>query len=459
MDHSLRSSLPGRLLPLLFGTVAAGGLTGCNKYLLFNQAGYEQSSFSNEADILFVIDNSASMAAETSALALNFNTFIDTLTSAAGATPVTETLTDAVGNYITYTQQRGRFLDYNLGITTTSVDTNGGSSTGVDPGEAGLLVGGVVAKGDADVAAAFREQLLCDTAFWADTNVPADPGYDDAACSAGRTPDIISQEYLDCVCGFDSWNQNPQGSGNEEPLEAALLALCRSVDDPPEACYDPLAPFAGSTNLVNEGFFRPDGTVVVVVVTDEGDNSRRMAQGEVDPTEAYIEPLEAFGKPVKVVAITPDLDPTSGGVICGSELNPTPPTWSLQRIIDATELTGGFHRNIIVDSADGCAPSDFSKHLADLGNLLVNLVTSFQLQSIPDITTIRVWVDGDEVSQSELRDPSEITDETPDLYSSGWSYDPSQNSITFWGDAIPGFNSDVEIFYRPLASKPRDLPF
>ena len=40
--------------------------------------------------------------------------------------------------------------------------------------------------------------------------------------------------------------------------------------------------------------------------------------------------------------------------------------------------TGGFHSSILVEGADACATSDFSQHLTDLGELLINLVTSFR---------------------------------------------------------------------------------
>ena len=36
---------------------------------------------------------------------------------------------------------------------------------------------------------------------------------------------------------------------------------------------------------------------------------------------------------------------------------------------------------------------------------------------------------------------------------------PAQNAVVFWGEAIPDFNQNVRIFYRPLEGKPRDLPF
>ncbi len=447
----------GRAAALL---LLASGLTGCNKYLLFNQAGYEQASFSNEADILFVIDNSASMAEETEALGLEFNSFINRLTSAE-VDPATETLTNAVDNYLSYTQNRGRFLDYNLGIVTTSVAFDGGTSGGVDPGEAGYLIGDPIAKGEGDVAAAFREQLFCDTAYWGDTNVPTDD-YTQEDCDNGVQPDLISQEYLDCICGFAEWEDTPQGSGNEEPLEAALMALCRASDDPPEACFEPLSPFASTTSATNEGFLRDKGTTVIVMISDEGDNSRRMDTGVIDATEAYLAPFADFGKPVKLVGITPAIEDEElgGGIICGADLSPAPPTWSIERIIDATAATGGFHENIIVQSADGCAPSDFSKHLERLGDLLNNLLTSFQLQSIPDVTTIRVWVEGEEVDPADPNDAEEVA-EGSDPYGPGWSYDPGNNAVVFWGsdDDLPGFNEDVEIFYRPLSGTPRSLPF
>ena len=118
------------LLPLLFA---------CNQYEYFNISGYEQANFSNDADILFVIDNSSSMKDESVALGENFNTFINTLTSEDGATESTEDLDDAVDAFVSYVTERGKFIDYQLGITTTSVDFTVGMSSGIDPGEAGLL--------------------------------------------------------------------------------------------------------------------------------------------------------------------------------------------------------------------------------------------------------------------------------------------------------------------------------
>ena len=50
----------------------------CQKVEFFHLAGYEQESFSNDADILFVIDNSSSMKEEAQSLGNNFNVYFST---------------------------------------------------------------------------------------------------------------------------------------------------------------------------------------------------------------------------------------------------------------------------------------------------------------------------------------------------------------------------------------------
>ena len=117
-------------------------LMSCNQYEFFNVAGYEQATFSNDADILFVIDNSASMWQEASALGQNFNVFINRLASQNGSGDGVSGLGDAVDDFVADVSQRGAFIDYQLAITTTSVDyTGAGASDALEPGEAGLLIG------------------------------------------------------------------------------------------------------------------------------------------------------------------------------------------------------------------------------------------------------------------------------------------------------------------------------
>ena len=438
----------------LLSALALLGLSSCNRYELFRVAGYEQTSYSNEVEILFVVDNSVSMFDESSSLALNFNAFIERLVDPEqGAAQTTETLTDAVDNYIQYVTERGRFLDYQLAVTTTSADP--GSNQ--DPGDAGTLVGSPDVIGPditADVEGTFQTTVLCDATCWPgacvddedDSCVPYDPEYE-----CGDPPDDISWEYLDCVCG-DDWSPPACGSGTEEGLESAFIALCRAVDDPPAACYDAGSPFESGDELSNAGLVREDSTVIVVIVTDEGDNSRRLSQGDEDP-DVYLQLFDEFDNRITFVVIGPNYDEEARTFTCNSG---GATTWGTLRYQTAAELTDGFFSSIAEEDATGeCVQSDFAAHLEALGDLLNNLLNLFPLQSVPDPDTIVVFVDNVEIFETEC-----VLDDAGDtICGDGWTYDPAENAIEFHGSDIPDYNARVRIFYRPLTDMPRSLPF
>lgn len=451
-------------------------LMSCNQYEFFNVAGYEQATFSNDADILFVIDNSASMWQEASALGQNFNVFINQLATQSGSEGAVHGLNDAVNDYISYVTKRGNFIDYQLAITTTSVDyTGAGSSSALEPGEAGLLTGAptILGRDNPDVATAFKKNLLCSTTYWDEVELlkpeNQDPNYD---CDAGGDPEFISVQYLDCLCGVDQWT-SPAGSGQEEPLEAALLALCRAEENPPDVCYEVSdgTPSVFGTNDVgtNGGFLRDGSTVVIAILGDEGDTSRRIPNGSDDVT-TYLDAFAQFDRNIKFVAFGPDLVLDDDGVGYSLPCNNGGSTdWAAARLLHMTEETRGFYSSLEEEDGANCVPSDFSVHLERLGVLLNNLDTSFRLATIPDVTSIQVYVDG------EIIDPSPVLTSNPDgtplTYGAGWSYESADNAVTFWGDpitnpqklddgcCIPDYNSDVRIYYRPLAGKPRELPF
>lgn len=444
-----RSLLPATLLPAAVArwsrgsivALAAVSLLACNQYDVYLVSGYEQSSFSNEADVLFVIDNSPSMQDEAEALALNFQTFLDYLTnSESGAAFEAENLSDAVSNYVSYVSDRGRLLDFQLAITTTSMAPG-------TPGAAGALVGDVLAKGADALEEAFQQDLLCEATCWNTNDVPSDPNY-----LCGDPIADISLQVLDCVCGLGAW-ENHCGAGTEEGLEAAWAAMCRAVDDPPESCFietDDKAGISQADAGTNAGLLREDSTLIVVVVTDEGDGSRRLGQGDSDPAP-YLELFNSLGVAYKFAVIGPPYDPDDGSMICNS--GGAIPA-NAERYFGTVAATGGFYNPIAEEAPTGaCQVSDFSRHLEDLGDLLVNLLTAFPLNAVPDTATIRVYVDGEPVPESVL-DPA-----AEDGYGSGWSYDPGLNAVVFHGDAVPEYNADVRIYFEPLQGNPRQLPF
>ncbi|MCB9764284.1 MAG: hypothetical protein H6739_31215 [Alphaproteobacteria bacterium] len=439
------------LSPALMLTPLA--LAGCNQYELFRMSGYEQVSFSNDAEVIFIIDNSSSMQDEAVDLALNFDAFIDNLTSAEGGGLQTDDLADAVRNYIVYTSERGRYIDYQLAITTTSVEI---PDTNPDlPGVYGELTGTVpiIQDTDGNVADQFTENLLCESTCWLAASLASDPNY---VC--GDEPDQITLEYLDCVCGFDEWEGNC-GSGSEEPLEAAFMAMCRAVDDPPEQCFES-APFGNADVGTNAGMLREDSTIIFVIVTDEGDYSRRFPSDdgryETDP-KTYLDLLDLFGKRYRIAVVGPNYDYDNNSLTCNSG---GATTWAARRLQLAAEATEGFYRPIAEPGAGSeCVNSDFAVHLEELGALLQGLQSSFPLQSYPDVETIAVYVDGEFVPASSVDEAATEAAGGETVYTSGWTYDPAENSVAFHGDRVPDYNEIVEIYYKPLEGTPRSLPF
>ncbi|MFZ5477182.1 MAG: hypothetical protein ACOZNI_10445 [Myxococcota bacterium] len=429
-------------------------LAACNSYEVFRVTGFEQSSFSNDADILFVIDNSSSMEEETSALALNIEAFINKLTSAEGANVPRATLTDAVGNYLRETSGETLFIDYQLAITTTTTDINAdGVGNQLDPGEAGLFIGDVIQRSDEDPAGTFRQQMLCNATCWNEMELASDP---DAGCDVG---DEVTIEYLDCICGVDAWKDHC-GGGDEEGIEAATLAICRAMEPPlPDSCLeyvgegsnDPVPTVLGDGyDDPNEGFLREGATTVVVIVTDEGDGSPRVATGDPD-VEPYVDIYEDdFENPVRFAVMGPAWDGTDGSCLEGAQ------PWAVERYQNVAAESFGMYAPL-TDIESGCTPIDISTNLESIGELLSTLMTLFPLQQTPDAASIEVWVDDEEVGAAELLSGSPLTGDAE--YGTGWTYNAAFNAVQFHGEAVPDYNSDVRIYYVPLGGTPREIPF
>lgn len=439
-------------------------LVGCNSYEPFRVTGFEQASFTNDADILFVIDNSDSMQEEATALATNFDRFINKLTSAEGGSNVpTQTLDDAVSNYVRETAGGTLFIDYQLAITTSSVYYDDGPTANIDPGEAGTFAynaaagaSPVIARGTQDAGLAFQRNLLCDATCW-DSNMPSDPDYQPGDPLEGE----VSEEYLDWLCGVGEWQGNC-GTGQEQGLEASYMALCRAVENPPDDCYEfpsgSAEAFVGGDEGSNEGFLREGARTLVVIVTDEGDGSLRKdgtdeaaVPGDVEEVvDEYVDLMEDLPNVVRFAVIGPNWDGSNGSCLASAQ------TWGVERYQGIGAATDGLYIDL-TDNDAGCTPTDFGTALEQLGDLLSNLLTFFPLQSVPDVSSIEVYVDGAIVDAAQVIEDDPITGDP--VYGDGWSYDASENAVRFHGETVPDYNQDVRIYYRPLGGAPRELPF
>ncbi|MEO0603115.1 MAG: hypothetical protein AAF211_16870, partial [Myxococcota bacterium] len=402
--------------------------TSCNRYDLFRVSGYEQATFTNRADVLFVIDNSTSMQDVSESLAVNFSEFVSELGDASRDREFGE-LSDAVDNYIEFVQNRGLFIDYQFGLITTDPDADFG---------AGQLLGPLVRRTDRRLEDRFIEQLACEAVCFA--SAPAsDPSY---SCGEPLGSEL-SNEYLECTCGGGFLGNC--GTADEEALESVFMAMCRAVPNPPEACfaevYDEdedriLAPLLSRAEAeTNAGLIREDSNLLVVIVSDEGDSSRR--QFREDIPDDYERLFDQFGEDITWVLMGQELD-EDGEIRCPSSGS----DWAVRRYHYLARTSGG----AVVDIFDeDCDPRPFDEALAALSDLLRNFLTSFALQSVPVPGTIVVQVDGRSIPEGSVIDTDEFG--LP-IFSDGWSYRPSDNSVEFHGNEIPPYESVVEVFNR-----------
>lgn len=424
--------------PLAAAFVAALGAMqlSCNEYDLFRVGGYEQATFNNRADVLFVIDNSDSMEPIATDMAVNFATFLASL-GGVSETRSFDGLPDAVTNYIEETQIITGAVDFQFAITTTDVERTMGE-----------LVGPLVSRTDDDVTGSFLEGLLCGATC-----------FDSVASGAHRCGDpltTVNEAYLDCECGKNQWRGNC-GTAVEEGLEAAFLTLCRAVDNPPRACFDDVLDDKGEVEhqailnandrLTLPDLLRENANLIVVLVSDEGDGSRRDTRNPIP--DVYEELFAQFNRNITWVLIGPDLDETQRDIRC-------PGTGSDFGVIRYNYMTYVSSGLTIPMFDEDCRVRDFAGPLEELSSLLTNLLTSFPLQSVPVQDTITVVVDGKLVKRAESQGVGAFDLEE---FSDGWTYRSADNSIQFWGEAIPPYEASVEVYYLPVDGIPRDLPF
>lgn len=465
-----------RLLVALPALALAAGTGACNGYDLLIHQHYDQASFSNKVDILWIIDNSNSMAQDQANLQESFGDFVAALGNSGGEEGeelTFEDIGDAIQVYQDYLNDRSKYLDFQMGFTTTqrgSCGTDGDHQTQAECDQHGVagrlrpLPGGTspyfLFPADESLEAHFVDMV--DMGI---TGATTEYGMDVAAlasclsvCPPGWTAEVDRDEsgqVEERRCVADDGSGAPatwEGLSEGHPW----YELCHGRNT-----TGPRIPDADIGH--NLGFLRDDATLVVVVVTDEGDATANLfsaTDGIEDPpslracyddgvTEEcdcdlrfYLDFFESLDRKVVFAGIGPSQE-------CNEQNSGL---CMIDFYSSAAEQTGGLFAPINVrNDADVCEDANFSEVLGDIGSLIGNLQAEWVLNRVPHCPSdgecdIQVFVNGGEVP----RDPSR---------ENGWDYYAEAQSVRFYGDAVPEYNAEVDIYYLPEEAGGRPLPF
>ncbi len=207
------------------------------------------------------------------------------------------------------------------------------------------------------------------------------------------------------------------GSGWEKGLQAAKRAL---FDSP-----------AGVGDTANAGFLREDADLALIVVSDENDCSDEGNLPHVDQIECYdseelLVPVVDYLHAYLGLKEDTERDVTFSAIVGPPGLQSCDDTVPGRRYLTAAQELRGV-------TGDICEP-DFHHAMQQAGLLSSGVRTAFELEAIPDETTLQVWIDHQAVDE----DADEVD---------GWSYRADDNSVHFHGDAIPPRGSSVKVHY------------
>jgi hypothetical protein len=286
------------------------------------------------------------------------------------------------------------------------------------------------------------------------------------------------------------------GSGSEKGLMAAAYSLCKGksetwwanldadfdVDDPVNRLCGNIP---ANDRQCNEGFFREGAASVVIIVSDEGDETNIQVGlppqdelercvldhgddpffGECDcKLSWWLEFFTGIGQPVIFANIGPTYQAEDVAQCDGSTIdypgacNPfNSSLCAIDFYQESACLTGGLFTPI-EESADpddlnsACVPADFEKALRSIGALISNLSRGWVLSAIPDPDTIVV-----------VRNEDDVVPKLEDSPSGGWFYRPATRSVAFTGEAVPQYDDLIDIYYLPQHDRRdqvgRPLPF
>lgn len=385
----------------IFLTSAGCGNSGASYSLLPEVDEFSQSAqANNKVDILWMVDGSATMANHQANLANNFQNFITNFANKGFDYHMAVASTDA------WIRER----NYNAGTCydnpNTSADPLKRYNSSADCKSTLANFGQLTHFRDGDI-------------YGTSSGNPVPRSGKYLIESSMPFQDVLDTFKLNIRVGT-------RGDGTGEAGLASLRAVLRRNADGSQG-------YSGETHTSLDQFRRPGAFLAVIVVSDEEDQSRKQNGTSYSSTSEYVQDFIGF----------------MNGYTGSDETNRK---YNLSTIVlnDRNNCSYGIHdqategkRYIALAEATkgvvgNICSSDFSSQLNTISQQIVTLATRYQLSREPVVDSIKVVVNGSELSEGSV---------------DGWSYVAESGSyfIEFNGSAVPPQGASISIDYDPVA--------
>jgi hypothetical protein len=413
-----------KILISVMGLAALATLPACEKtdrsFSLLDDGSHFQQAASYETrkiDVLWVIDNSGSMATSQANLTANFSSFIS--------------------------QFQGKGYDFHMAVTGSDAWRAASQSNDISKGILASARGGAIR---------FRTN-----------QTPSTP---DACTGTQATNPSMNPLQLISDTGtaiMDAATPNL----NAAFVSSATQGICGTGDERPFASIKQFLAFTGSNVPVgvigNDSFRREGAFLSVIIVSDEDDFSANTTSPiygdyneEAPGNDPNLHPLvltaPSPADPLDIYHLynDPRLDTVQSykdnlDSVMGSTDNYSVNTIAILDTACRTTLNNnvggrrlGRRYAALADMTNGVKASlcgDFAASLEEIAKKTLKLTAKFKLGREPDPTTIKVVVDGVTIPE----DPGH-----------GWTYNAADWSITFSDPVVPAQGANVQVFFTPL---------
>lgn len=170
-----------------------------------------------------------------------------------------------------------------------------------------------------------------------------------------------------------------------------------------------------------EGFLREEAWLAVIELTTEDDNTAGSSADWANKLDS-LKPRFPSGDRSWVFNLIGTLD-TSASCQTNPEWNYTE---RADKLIELANMSQG--------QMESVCSSNLASAVSNIRSRLVQIISEFKLSRVPDLATLKVYMNGVEVPKSSVN---------------GWNYIPEKNSVRFYGTWLPSADANIRIDFTP----------